>query len=92
MTEDPLRTTATLDERCSKAPGRAHAVRCGLELADDGWHVRPTKEQNPHVLSSMLGADCLAFLPTDVEELEAGARVEIELLPETPLAGEVATR
>jgi molybdopterin molybdotransferase len=86
----PLRTTAVLDEPYPKSPGRAHAVRCRLRLADDGWHVRPTKEQGSHVLSSMLGADCLAFIPTDAESLDEGARVEIELLPEPPLAGEVA--
>jgi molybdopterin molybdotransferase len=91
LAEDPLRTTAILDDRYPKAPGRAHAVRCTLELADDAWHVRPTKEQGSHVLSSMLGADCLAFLPTDAGDLEAGTRVEIELLPETPLAGEVVS-
>jgi molybdopterin molybdotransferase len=87
VSESPLRTTAILDERYPKAPGRTHAVRCRLALADDGWHVRPTKEQGSHVLSSMLGADCLALLPTEAEALEAGTRVEIELLPETPLAG-----
>jgi molybdopterin molybdotransferase len=92
VAEDPLGTTALLDEDYPKRPGRAHAVRCRLALADDGWHVRPTKEQGSHVLSSMLGAHCLAFLPTGAEDLEAGARVEIELLPETPLAGEMATR
>ncbi|HEY7266693.1 MAG TPA: gephyrin-like molybdotransferase Glp [Solirubrobacterales bacterium] len=92
VSPDPLRTTAILDGRYSKRPGRAHAVRCRLELADDGWHARPTKQQGSHVLSSMLGADCLALLPTDAEELEAGARVEIEILPETPLAGEAPAR
>jgi molybdopterin molybdotransferase len=92
VTEDPLRTRAILDEDYPKRPGRAHAVRCRLALGDDGWHVVPTKEQGSHVLSSMLGADCLAFLPTDAEDLEAGARVEIELLPETPLEGEIAKR
>jgi molybdopterin molybdotransferase len=92
LTEDPLRATAILDEAYPKRPGRAHAVRCRLELGDDGWHVRPTKEQGSHVLSSMLGADCLAFLPNETGDLEPGARVEIELLPETPLAGQVATR
>jgi molybdopterin molybdotransferase len=92
LIDDPLRTTASLIERYPKAPGRAQAVRCRLELADDGWRIRPTKEQGSHVLSSMLGADCLAFLPTDAEDLEAGARVEIQLLPKPPLAGEVATR
>ena len=39
------------------------------------------------MLSSMLGADCLALLPIEAETFEAGARVEIELLPETPLGG-----
>jgi molybdopterin molybdotransferase len=90
--EDPLRSTATLDEAYPKAPGRAQAVRCRLELADDGWHVRPTKDQGSHVLSSMLGADCLAFLPADAKTDDPGAKVEIELLPKTPFAGEVATR
>jgi molybdopterin biosynthesis enzyme len=44
------------------------------------------------VLSSMLGARCLALLPTEAETVEAGVRVQIELLPETPLAGEGAAR
>jgi molybdopterin molybdotransferase len=85
--ESRLRATAILDERYPKTPERAHAVRCRLTLADDGWHVRPTKEQGSHVLSSMLGADCLALMPAEAETIEAGTRVEIELLPETPLAG-----
>ena len=92
LIEDRLLATAVLDEHYPKQPGRAQAVRCRLELADDGWHIRPTKEQGSHVLSSMLDADCLAFLPTDAEDLEAGTRVEIQLLPEPPLAGDVATR
>jgi molybdopterin biosynthesis enzyme len=40
----------------------------------------------------MLGADCLALLPAGPETLEAGTRVQIELLRETPLAGEVGQR
>jgi molybdopterin molybdotransferase len=90
MGEGLLRTTAIIDERYPKRPGRAHAVRCRLTLGDDGWHVRPTKEQGSHVLSSMLGADCLALIPTEAGTVEAGARVEIQLLRETALAGEVA--
>jgi molybdopterin molybdotransferase len=92
VADDRPRTTAILDESYPKRPGRAHAVRCRLTLADDGWHARPTKEQGSHVLSSMLGADCLAFLPTEAETLEAGTRVEIELVPGAPLAGEIALR
>jgi molybdopterin molybdotransferase len=92
LAENPLRATAILDEPYPKRPGRAHAVRCRLALAEDGWHVRPTKEQGSHVLSSMLGADCLALLPAGPETLESGTRVQIELLRETPLAGEVTQR
>jgi molybdopterin molybdotransferase len=89
LADDPLRATAILDEDYPKRPGRAHAVRCRLTLDDDGWHVRPTKEQGSHVLTSMLGADCLALIPTDDQTVEAGTPVEIELLPQPPLAGEV---
>jgi molybdopterin molybdotransferase len=84
---DRPRTTAALDETYMKEAGRAHAVRCRLRLGADGWHLRPTKDQASHVLSSMLGADCLALIPTDAEILVAGSRVEIELLPEAPLGG-----
>jgi molybdopterin molybdotransferase len=75
------RATAVLDEPYAKTPGRAHAVRVRLELADDGWHARPTKEQGSHVLTSMLGADALAFLPAERGDFAAGERVVIEPLP-----------
>jgi molybdopterin molybdotransferase len=73
--------TAVLERDVAKRPGRCHAIRCSLELADDGWHATPTGPQGSHVLTSMLGADCLAILPTDAGDLPAGARVDIELLP-----------
>jgi molybdopterin molybdotransferase len=78
--EDPRRTTAILDQEYPKQPGRAHLVRCRLELREDGWHARPTKEQGSHVLTSMLGADALAIIPTASGTVAAGERVEIELL------------
>jgi molybdopterin molybdotransferase len=74
------RATAILDEDYDKKPGRAHAVRCRLELAEDGWHARTTGEQGSHVLTSMLGADALALIPTDSGSVSAGERVEIESL------------
>ena len=77
----PSRAMAILDEDYDKAPGRAHLVRCRLELADDGWHARPTKDQGSHILTSMLGADALAIVPTESGPVSAGERVEIELLP-----------
>lgn len=78
--EEARRTTAILDQEYPKQPGRAHLVRCRLELREDGWHARPTKEQGSHVLTSMLGADALAIIPTAAGGVAAGERVEIELL------------
>lgn len=79
---DPSRTrvTATFDADYSKRPGRAHAVRCRLDAGTDGWHVRPTKEQGSHVLTSMLGTQALALLERDRGDVSAGETVTAELL------------
>jgi molybdopterin molybdotransferase len=74
------RAKAVLDEAYEKRPGRAHAVRCRLELRDDGWHARPTGAQGSHVLSSMLGVDALALIPARSAGAQAGEVVEIELM------------
>ena len=76
-----LRATAVLEDGYSKKPGRAHAIRCALRPAEEGWLARPTKEQGSHVLTSMLGADALAILPTESGDMQAGERVTVELLP-----------
>ena len=75
------RASAVLDGPVSHKPGRGEAVRCNLELADEGWHATPTGPQGSHVLTSMLGAVALAMVPSDAGDLPAGTRVEIELLP-----------
>jgi molybdopterin molybdotransferase len=80
------RASAVLDEPYEKRPGRAHMVRVKLEAGDDGWHARPTKQQGSHVLTSMLGADAFAIIPTERGNVKAGERVEIELLPASGLA------
>jgi molybdopterin molybdotransferase len=74
------RTTAVMDADYSKKPGRAHVVRCSAQAREDGWHVRPTREQGSHVLTSMLGADAFALLEAERGDVRAGERVEIELL------------
>jgi molybdopterin molybdotransferase len=72
--------SAVLDRDYDKPAGRAHAVRCRLHARDDGWHAEPTGAQGSHVLTSMLGADALAMIPTDATAVRAGERVSIEPL------------
>jgi molybdopterin molybdotransferase len=75
------RVHATLEQDLPRAPGRAHAVRCRVEARDDGWHARPTGDQDSHVLTSMLGAEALAIVPADADPPAAGDTVELMLLP-----------
>jgi molybdopterin molybdotransferase len=74
------RTRARLEEPCERTPRRLSALRCGLSLAEDGWHARPAPRQGSHVLTSMLGADALALIPPGEGAVAAGERVEVELL------------
>jgi molybdopterin molybdotransferase len=74
------RATAVFDSDYAKAPGRAHALRCRLSAREDGWHAEPTGAQGSHILTSMLGADVLAIVPSAAAGVRAGDRVEIEPL------------
>ena len=73
-------TKAIAAEDLPGALGRTTVVRCRTELHDDGWHVFPTKSQESHILTSMLGVDALALVPGDREYIAAGEPVEIELV------------
>lgn len=79
---DPAATTvsATLDEDYAKQPGRAHAVRVRLRREPDGLRASSTGAQGSHVLTSMLGADGLAIIPTESGGVAAGEAVRVELL------------
>lgn len=74
------RVRARLGEAYEKVHGRAEAIRVRLALEDAGWVATPTGPQGSHVLTSMLGADGLAFAPTERERLEAGESIEVEPL------------
>jgi molybdopterin molybdotransferase len=75
------RVAAVLDVAVPLTPNREQVVRCRVDAREDGFHVRPTKEQGSHVLTSMLGAGAYALVPAGEGELAAGERVEIELVP-----------
>jgi molybdopterin molybdotransferase len=74
------RATAVLDAPVRRTPSREQVIRCRLHAGGDGWHVEPTKRQDSHVLTSMVGARAFALVPAGNGELDAGSRVEIELL------------
>jgi molybdopterin molybdotransferase len=75
------RTQAILGTTYRKKPGKTHCLRCRLELTETGWRTHLTRQsQGSHVLTSMLGADALAVIPPDREEVGAGEQVEVELL------------
>jgi molybdopterin molybdotransferase len=76
------RSSATITRDYAKAPGRAHAVRCRLQLDEHGWRAAPTGDQRSHILTSMLDADALAIIPTASGDVRAGEHVEVELLPQ----------
>ena len=79
---DPSATRgeAVLDEAVPRNPRREEAVRVRLRTDHDGWHATPTGEQGSHMLTSMLGADALAFVAPGEGHVPAGDRLEIELL------------
>jgi molybdopterin molybdotransferase len=79
---DPSATSAeaVLDRAVPRNPRRDEAVRVRLRPDRDGWHATPTGEQGSHMMTSMLGADALAFVAAGAGEVPAGERLEIELL------------
>jgi molybdopterin molybdotransferase len=73
--------SARLGEAVPRNPRREQAIRVRLAQSENGFVAEPTKEaQGSHVLTSMLGADALAFIAPGEGEVAAGERVEVELL------------
>ena len=79
---DPADTrgVAVLDAPVAREAKRDQVLRCRLRVAEDGWHVEPTKEQGSHVLTSMLDAGAFAVVPAGEGRVEAGERVGVEIL------------
>ena len=78
---DAPRAQARLEEPIRRNPQREQAIRVRLLQSENGPVARPTTgAQGSHVLTSMLGADALAFIAPGEGEAAAGERVEVELL------------
>jgi molybdopterin molybdotransferase len=65
----------------SRNPRREQALRVRLDQRDGDMLVTPNGPQGSHVVSSLLGADALAFIPAGDGELPAGSTVRVEALP-----------
>jgi molybdopterin molybdotransferase len=76
----PRTLTAVLDEPYRKSPGRTHVVRLRARVEAGRLHVRPSGDQASHRLTSMLGVDALAILPTDAGDVAAGSEIEVRLV------------
>lgn len=74
---------ATLDETVPSKPGFLLLNRGLLrfDAATGRHHVRLTGAQGSGMGRSLSLADCLVVLPEDVDEVEAGSTVRVQLLP-----------
>jgi molybdopterin molybdotransferase len=60
---------------------REQALRVRLERRNGATVAFPTGPQGSHMVTSLLGADALAFVPPGEGELAAGATVALAYLP-----------
>lgn len=71
---------AVLTEPVRKKEGRAMFLRVRVDIADGTYAARPAGRQETGVLSTLVRADGLAFLPADRTSFEAGEKVDVHLL------------
>lgn len=70
---------ATLDRQVTSTPGREDYLRVRLERGPEGMLAVPLPGGSS-LISTMVQADGLVTIPLEEEGLEAGTRVEVELL------------
>jgi molybdopterin molybdotransferase len=81
-TEAPLlEPVAVLGAAVRRNPDREQAVRVRLERRDGRLVAIPNGPQGSHIVTSLLGADALAFIPAGQGELAVGETVTLERLP-----------
>ena len=76
-----LEAEAVLATAVRRNPDREQAVRVRLQRQNGALVATPNGPQGSHIVTSLLGADALAFIPAGEGDLEAGAAVALERLP-----------
>jgi molybdopterin molybdotransferase len=76
----PARQHATLGDAVKRNPGREQALRVRVERRDGAVVAVPNGPQGSHLVSSLVGADAIAFIPPGDGELPAGTTVVLEPL------------
>jgi molybdopterin molybdotransferase len=71
---------ALFQEKFSKRPDRRHFLRGVLTREDGAFKVRTTGDQGSGILTSMVKANCLIDVPVEVERLNPGDLVSVQLL------------
>ena len=73
---------AVFQEKLSKRPDRRHFLRGILSRENDVLAVRTTGDQGSGILTSMVKANCLIDVPEEVERLNPGDTVNVQVLSE----------
>jgi len=71
---------AVFQEKFSKRTDRRHFLRGVLTREEGVFKVRTTGDQGSGILTSMVKANCLIDVPTEVERLNPGDTVVVQLL------------
>ncbi|BCA54389.1 Molybdopterin biosynthesis protein MoeA [Nitrospira sp. KM1] len=71
---------AVFQEKFSKRRDRRHFLRGVLTREDGAFKVRTTGDQGSGMLTSMVKANCLIDVPVEVERLNPGDTVNVQLL------------
>ncbi len=77
---EPPRPTAVLGVEVARNPRRDQMIRVRLTDEDDIVRAYPNGAQGSHILTSLLGADALALIPSGEGELPSGATVTLHAL------------
>jgi molybdopterin molybdotransferase len=71
---------AIFQEKFSKRPDRRHFLRGVLTQEAGVFKVRTTGAQGSGILTSMVKANCLIDIPVEVERVNQGDLVSVQLL------------